>query len=121
MGYLLIHCPLLLGTICMLGCPAVSGLFEWVRITQPPPATAPPPPVAPALLAKDAPFEMVTIDEKFLAEAKQLELSPLDSCHYRVIGSFLHCSFQKRLFFSCFLYVIYNFERNEVSTKITDE
>ncbi|XP_047230963.1 protein brambleberry isoform X2 [Girardinichthys multiradiatus] len=86
MGYLLIHCPLLLGTICMLGCPAVSGLFEWVRITQPHPAAAAPPPVAPALLVKDAPFEMVTTDEKFLAEAKQLELSPLDSCHYRVVA-----------------------------------
>lgn len=31
-----------------------------------------------------APFEMITNDEKFLAEAKQLEMSPLDSCHYQV-------------------------------------
>ncbi|MBN3309966.1 BMBL protein, partial [Amia calva] len=29
---------------------------------------------------------MNTVDERFLAEAKQLELSPLDSCHYRVIA-----------------------------------
>uniref|UniRef100_A0A3Q3KQ21 Protein brambleberry n=1 Tax=Monopterus albus TaxID=43700 RepID=A0A3Q3KQ21_MONAL len=52
-----------------------------------PPAAAPVPPVAavPALLAKDARFEMTTVDEKFLAEAKQMELSPLDSCHYRVV------------------------------------
>ncbi|XP_040208141.1 protein brambleberry-like [Rana temporaria] len=33
-----------------------------------------------------APFEMSTTDEKFLAEAKQLEMSPLDSCHYQVVG-----------------------------------
>ncbi|KAM4738716.1 protein brambleberry [Anableps anableps] len=87
MGHLLIHHPLLLITVCMLVCPAVSGLFDWLRITQPPPAAAPPsPPVAPVLLAKDAQFEMVTSDERFLAEAKQLELSPLDSCHYRVVA-----------------------------------
>ncbi|XP_014896158.1 protein brambleberry isoform X1 [Poecilia latipinna] len=85
MGHLLIHRLLLLVTVCMLAWPAVSGLFEWLRTPQPPPATAPPP-VAPAILAKDAQFEMVTSDEKFLAEAKQLELSPLDSCHYRVVA-----------------------------------
>ncbi|MGH0128164.1 UNVERIFIED_CONTAM: hypothetical protein FKN15_002972 [Acipenser sinensis] len=32
------------------------------------------------------PFEMTTADDRFLAEAKQLELSPLDSCHYKVIA-----------------------------------
>ncbi|XP_054906465.1 protein brambleberry isoform X2 [Poeciliopsis prolifica] len=69
----------------MLAWPAVSGLFEWLRTPQPPPPVVPPP-VAPSLLAKDAQFEMVTSDEKFLAEAKQLELSPLDSCHYRVVA-----------------------------------
>ncbi|XP_035996921.1 protein brambleberry [Fundulus heteroclitus] len=87
MGHILIHHWLLLMTVCILACPAVTGLFEWLRITQPaadPPP--PPPPVAPALLAKDAQFEMVTADQKFLAEAKQLELSPLDSCHYRVVA-----------------------------------
>lgn len=83
MGRLLIQRPLLLVTVWTLACPAVSGLFEWLRTTQPPPVTTPPP-VAPAHLAKDAHFEMVTSDEKFLADAKQLELSPLDSCHYRV-------------------------------------
>lgn len=77
---------LILLTVSMLACwcPAVSGLFEWLRRAEAPPAAASPPPVVPALLAKDAKFEMVTADEKFLAEAKQLELSPLDSCHYRV-------------------------------------
>ncbi|XP_068091019.1 protein brambleberry-like isoform X2 [Hyperolius riggenbachi] len=29
---------------------------------------------------------MITTDEKFLAEAKHLELSPLDSCHYKVVS-----------------------------------
>ncbi|XP_044151074.1 protein brambleberry-like [Bufo gargarizans] len=33
-----------------------------------------------------APFEMTTTDDKFLAEAKHLELSPLDSCHYKVVS-----------------------------------
>uniref|UniRef100_A0A8C5QIH0 Protein brambleberry n=1 Tax=Leptobrachium leishanense TaxID=445787 RepID=A0A8C5QIH0_9ANUR len=33
-----------------------------------------------------APFEMTTADDKFLAEAKHLELSPLDSCHYQVVS-----------------------------------
>ncbi|XP_040896592.1 protein brambleberry isoform X2 [Toxotes jaculatrix] len=69
-------------------CPAVSGLFEWLRQATPPPAAPPPPAaaVAPAHLAKDAEFEMATADEKFLADAKQMELSPLDSCHYRVVA-----------------------------------
>ncbi|XP_074492351.1 protein brambleberry isoform X2 [Sebastes fasciatus] len=93
MGRLLIHhlCFLL---IIMLACqcPSVSGLFEWMKGTQAPPtAAAPPPPTAaaaevPALLAKDAQFEMTTADERFLAEAKQLELSPLDSCHHKVVA-----------------------------------
>lgn len=88
MGRLLIHHLYFLLIISMLSCrcPAVSGLFEWLRQTEAPPAAASSPPVAvaPALLAKDAQFEMATADEKFLAEAKQMELSPLDSCHYRV-------------------------------------
>uniref|UniRef100_A0A8D3DRG6 Protein brambleberry-like n=1 Tax=Scophthalmus maximus TaxID=52904 RepID=A0A8D3DRG6_SCOMX len=74
-------------------CPAASGLFDWLRRTEAPPASPPPPPpppaaadVAPALLAKDARFEMATVDEKFLAEAKQMELSPLDGCHHKVVA-----------------------------------
>ncbi|KAK0154664.1 Protein brambleberry [Merluccius polli] len=35
--------------------------------------------------AKDSvPFEMTIADEKFLAEAKQMDLSPLGSCHYKL-------------------------------------
>lgn len=69
--------------------PAVSGLFEWLRSPErssPSPADAPPPPAsaAPTQLAKEARFEMVVADEKFLAEAKHLEISQLDSCHYLV-------------------------------------
>ncbi|GLD49422.1 protein brambleberry-like isoform X1 [Lates japonicus] len=91
MGRVLIlhhHRYLLLIVALACQCPAGSGLFEWLRRTEAPPpaAAAPPPAVAPALLAKDAQFEMATVDEKFLAEAKQMELSPLDSCHYRVVA-----------------------------------
>nr|XP_033466921.1 protein brambleberry isoform X2 [Epinephelus lanceolatus] len=90
MALLLIHhLPLLLISILACQCPAVSGLFEWLKGATAPPAAAPPPPLTakvPALLAKDAQFEMSTADEKFLAEAKQMELSPLDSCHYRVVA-----------------------------------
>ncbi|XP_061883484.1 protein brambleberry [Entelurus aequoreus] len=55
----------------------------------PPPAAEPLPPAAQlstVILAKDAPFEMATADEKFLAEAKQMALSPLDTCHQRVVS-----------------------------------
>ncbi|KAM9358582.1 protein brambleberry [Symphorus nematophorus] len=89
MGHPLIHhlCFLLI-SVLVCQCPAVSGLFEWLRRTEPPPPAAALPPAAavPALLAKDAQFEMATADEKFLAEAKNMEISPLDSCHYRVVA-----------------------------------
>ncbi|XP_077207449.1 protein brambleberry-like isoform X2 [Paroedura picta] len=32
------------------------------------------------------PFEMTTGDERFVAETRHLELTPLDSCHYQVIS-----------------------------------
>ncbi|KAM9364902.1 protein brambleberry [Pholidichthys leucotaenia] len=90
MGRLLTHPPCLLLIVIISACrfPAVSGLFEWLRWTEPPPTAAPVPPaaVAPAALVKNAQFEMVTADETFLSEAKQMELSPLDSCHYRVVA-----------------------------------
>lgn len=77
---------LLIGTL-LCQPPSSSGLFDWLRRAEaPPPVAEPPQPaeVLPAPLAKDAPFEMATADEKFLAEAKHLEISPLESCHYRV-------------------------------------
>ncbi|XP_061154354.1 protein brambleberry isoform X2 [Syngnathus typhle] len=88
MGHLLSYrnCLLLL---CIFSnwIPATTGLFEWLRQTEHPPAeTAPPPPSADAILAKEAQFEMSTADERFLSEAKQMELSPLDSCHHKVVA-----------------------------------
>ncbi|XP_034738032.1 protein brambleberry [Etheostoma cragini] len=89
MAHLQIHrlCFLLV-SILACQCPAVSGLFEWLKGAAAPPPAPPPPPAAvvPALLAKDAQFEMATTDERFLSEAKQLELSPLDSCHFKVVA-----------------------------------
>ncbi|XP_034533236.1 protein brambleberry [Notolabrus celidotus] len=91
MGHLLIrHLCVLLPSVLLCLCPGVSGLFEWMRQKEAPPAAPAPapalPPVSPALLAKDAQFEMATADEKFLSEAKDMEISPLDSCHYRVVA-----------------------------------
>ncbi|XP_049588356.1 protein brambleberry [Syngnathus scovelli] len=88
MGHLLSYrnCLLLL---CIFSnwIPAATGLFEWLRQTEHPPAeTAPPPPSADAILAKEAQFKMSTADERFLSEAKQMELSPLDSCHHKVVA-----------------------------------
>lgn len=87
----MLHAVVLRLLITALVCPApaVSGLFEWLRSPErrsPSPADAPPPPpsAAPTLLATEAPFEMVVADEKFLAEAKHLEISQLDRCHYLV-------------------------------------
>ncbi|KAM7409302.1 hypothetical protein PAMA_000991 [Pampus argenteus] len=88
MGRLLLHRLyfLLIGLLACQ-CPAVSALFEWLRRTDHPPAAPPPPAAAaPAILTKHAQFEITTADEKFLAEAKQLELSPLDGCHHRVVS-----------------------------------
>ncbi|XP_051975632.1 protein brambleberry-like [Xyrauchen texanus] len=64
----------------------VDPLFDWLK--SPAPAPSPPQePIVPVLTQGDAPpFEMSVADEKFLAEAKQLELSPLDSCHFRVVA-----------------------------------
>lgn len=72
--------------ICMLACHCpVSGLFDWLKGGSAPKAAAaaapPPPPEAAEVPAQ---FEMVTADERFLAEAKQMEISPLDGCHYKV-------------------------------------
>uniref|UniRef100_A0A8C1U2T4 Brambleberry n=1 Tax=Cyprinus carpio TaxID=7962 RepID=A0A8C1U2T4_CYPCA len=64
----------------------VDAFFDWLQ--KPAPTPAPPPEsIAPILLhGETPPFEMSVVDEKFLAEAKQMELSPLDSCHFRVVA-----------------------------------
>lgn len=83
MVQLVISRPFLVLLISVLASPVEGGLFEWMKRPETPPAAAPPP--APELPAGDAPpFEMTVADEKFLAEAKLMDLSPLDSCHYRV-------------------------------------
>ncbi|XP_056132769.1 protein brambleberry [Lampris incognitus] len=79
------HRSVLLTIVLATHCPAVGGLFEWLRQTESPPAaTSPPTARLPAAVAP--PFEMTVIDEKFLDEAKQMELSPLENCHYRVVA-----------------------------------
>ena len=62
----------------------VDAFFDWLK--KPAPAPAPPQEsIATILLHGETPsFEMSVVDEKFLAEAKQMELSPMDSCHFRV-------------------------------------
>ncbi|XP_068174954.1 protein brambleberry isoform X2 [Antennarius striatus] len=76
---------ILLVILLVCWCP-VDGLFEWLRRQVEAPPASPAAVVVPALLAKDAQFEMMTADEAFLAEAKQMEVSPLDSCHYGVVA-----------------------------------
>lgn len=55
---------------------------ETATASQPPESSS----AAPVVLVKDAQFEMAIADEKFLAEAKQIELGPLDSCHQKVVA-----------------------------------
>ncbi|XP_043922223.1 protein brambleberry-like [Protopterus annectens] len=68
------------------------GFFDWLNVKTPPPTPAPALTPTPTSSSHDAElipntvFEMTTADEKFLAEAKHLNLSPLDSCHYKVIA-----------------------------------
>ncbi|KAK7117033.1 hypothetical protein R3I94_022549 [Phoxinus phoxinus] len=67
----------------------VEAFFDWLKKPEPAPEPAPPPPepVSSILLQGETPaFEMSVVDEKFLAEAKQMDLSPLDSCHFRVVA-----------------------------------
>ncbi|XP_060099152.1 protein brambleberry-like [Heteronotia binoei] len=59
-----------------------AGFFGWLinrasPENQPSPIPEKLPPV---------PFEMTTGDERFVAETRPLELTPLDSCHYQVIS-----------------------------------
>ncbi|CAH1239341.1 Hypp5806 [Branchiostoma lanceolatum] len=41
---------------------------------------------SPGTMPNQVPFEMATSDERFLAQAKQFELSPLDGCNDRIIA-----------------------------------
>ncbi|XP_065442460.1 protein brambleberry-like isoform X4 [Chrysemys picta bellii] len=69
-----------------------SGFFGWLRQGAAPERDPVPPTPAPASRSlPNAPFEMTTGDERFLAEARHLDLSPLDSCHHKVIAQ-IHSS-----------------------------
>lgn len=73
--------------VCVLAlCGVADALFEWMKKVEPAPASVPPAVPTPlTAVPKDAPpFEMSVADEKVLAEAKLLDMSPLDSCHFRV-------------------------------------
>ncbi|XP_029448065.1 protein brambleberry-like isoform X2 [Rhinatrema bivittatum] len=61
------------------------GFFGWLNRRAPAetPSTGP---AADSKVLPSAPFEMTMVDEKFLAEGKNLDLSPLDSCHYKVVN-----------------------------------
>ncbi|KAL4635326.1 protein brambleberry-like isoform X2 [Arapaima gigas] len=76
-------------TILMSRCGPAGAFFDWMRkaVAPAPPTTAPSAAASPSPDRGAVPqFEMSLADDKFLAEAKLMELSPLDSCHYRVIG-----------------------------------
>ncbi|CAL8309278.1 unnamed protein product [Lota lota] len=75
----------LLFCVLALKCHVSNGLFEWLKPAQ----QTPPAPTLPAAgppAKHSIPFEMTTADEKFLAEAKQMDLSPLGSCHYKIVA-----------------------------------
>ncbi|XP_053101637.1 protein brambleberry-like isoform X2 [Hemicordylus capensis] len=80
-----LHCWCLF-TFLLLIAPS-AGFFGWLtRSTAPesppaPPTAAPNPGHLPHV-----PFEMTTADERFLAEARLLHSSPLDSCHQKVVA-----------------------------------
>lgn len=77
--------------VCVLAlCGEADAFFEWMKKAAPVPATVPPAvPTYPNAVPSDAPpFEMGVADEKILAEAKLIDMSPLDSCHLRVSTDF---------------------------------
>ncbi|XP_066434995.1 protein brambleberry-like [Eleutherodactylus coqui] len=84
---MLLGCHVLL-LIIIISLPAHSGaLFGWFTRKSSGGTSAPQKQPAPdSQSLPRAPFEMTTTDDKFLAEAKHLELSPLDGCHYRVVS-----------------------------------
>lgn len=73
--------------VCVLAlCGDADAFFEWMKKATPAPASVPPAvPTPPTAVQRDAPpFEMSVADEKVLAEAKLMDMSPLDGCHFRV-------------------------------------
>uniref|UniRef100_A0A3P8X7Y2 Brambleberry n=1 Tax=Esox lucius TaxID=8010 RepID=A0A3P8X7Y2_ESOLU len=67
-------------------CGPGNCFFEWMKPKQPE-APAPAPSLAPGLPVGETPqFEMSIADDKFLADAKLMDITPLGSCHYRVVA-----------------------------------
>ncbi|TSK13382.1 Protein brambleberry [Bagarius yarrelli] len=75
--------------VCVLAlCGAADAFFEWMKKAEP--VAASPPPVVPtystSIPNNAPPFEMSVADEKILAEAKLIDMSPLDRCHFKVVA-----------------------------------
>lgn len=72
--------------VCVLALAGEAGaFFEWMKVAPAPSSVPPAMPAHPtAVPSNAAPFEMSVADEKILAEAKLIAMSPLDSCHFRV-------------------------------------
>ncbi|XP_062858781.1 protein brambleberry [Trichomycterus rosablanca] len=75
--------------LCVLTilCGRADALFDWMKKEPTAPASVPPTmlPAPTTLQGQALPFEISAADEKILAEAKQMDLSPLDSCHFKVV------------------------------------
>ncbi|XP_053498093.1 protein brambleberry isoform X2 [Ictalurus furcatus] len=74
--------------VCVLALAGEAGaFFEWMKVAPAPSSVPPAMPAHPtAVPSNAAPFEMSVADEKILAEAKLIAMSPLDSCHFRVVS-----------------------------------
>lgn len=77
--------------VCVFAlCDEADAFFDWMKAAPAPVSVPPALPSPPAAAPSDAPpFEMSVADEKLLAEAKLIDMSPLDSCHFRVSTDFL--------------------------------
>lgn len=85
--------------VCVLAlCGEANAFFEWMKKATPAPALLPPAvPTHPTVVPSDTPpFEMSVTEEKILAEAKLIDMSPLDSCHLRVCTDFTEASNRSR-------------------------
>ncbi|XP_067416192.1 protein brambleberry-like isoform X2 [Emydura macquarii macquarii] len=86
------HWALFLPVLLSLLLTPSSGFFGWLTYgAAPERSPVPPTPTPDPRSVPNAPFEMTTGDERFLAEARHLDLSPLDSCHHKVIAQ-IHSS-----------------------------
>ncbi|XP_034980347.1 protein brambleberry-like [Zootoca vivipara] len=78
---------LFLSLLLLLVVSSTSGFFSWLaRSGTPESPPVPPAPTPDPAHLPHVPFEMTIADERFLAEARRLDLSPLDSCHHKVVA-----------------------------------